>query len=166
MASLGKININGQHKRFFLKKPLYFWVRLILGIIFALASINKIIHPASFAEVIYNYQILPNALINPTAIVLPWLELILGTFLILGLWLPGAVLLSNLLLVIFFVALVFNLARGLDIQCGCFITGQKATSNLNMSLYVIRDGIFVLLALYLFYHTFLIKRQTVDGKHP
>ena len=62
--------------------------RLILGVIFIYASIDKIFHPAAFAEAVYNYQILPDALINLTAIVLPWLELILGAFLILGLWLP------------------------------------------------------------------------------
>ena len=154
-----KTNNNGQQKRLYLNKPLYFWVRLILGIIFVLASIDKIIHPAAFAEAVNNYQILPDALINLTAIILPWLELILGIFLILGLWLPGAVLLANLLLVTFFAALVFNLARGLDIKCGCFITSQETTSNLCMCLYVIRDGIFLLLGLYLLSHIFLEKRK-------
>ena len=154
-----KTNNNGQHKRFLLNKPLYFWVRLLLGIIFALASIDKIIHPAAFTEAVYNYQILPDTLINLTAIILPWLELILGIFLILGLWLPGAVLLSNILLVTFFGALVFNLARGLDIQCGCFSVSQETTSNLCMCLYVIRDGVFLLLGLYLLSHIFLEKRK-------
>jgi len=156
-----KTNNNGQHKRFLLNKPLYFWVRLILGIIFVLASIDKIIHPAAFAKAVNNYQILPDALINLTAIILPWLELILGIFLILGIWLPGAVLLANLLLVSFFGALVFNLARGLDVQCGCFITSQEAISNLCMCWYVIRDGVFLLLGLYLLFHIFLEKRKAV-----
>ena len=156
-----KTNNNGQQKRFFLNKPIYFWVRLILGIIFALASIDKIIHPAAFAKAVYNYQILPDTLINLTAIILPWLELILGIFLILGLWLPGAVLLSNILLVTFFGALVFNLVRGLDIQCGCFIISQETTSNLSMCWYVIRDGIFLLLGLYLLSHIFSGKRKAL-----
>jgi len=156
-----KTNNNAQQKRFFLNKPIYFWVRLILGIIFVLASIDKIIHPAAFAKAVYNYQILPEALINLTAIILPWLELILGISLILGLWLPGAVLLANLLLVSFFGALVFNLARGLDVQCGCFITSQEAISNLCMCLYVIRDGIFLLLGIYLLSHIFSGKRKAL-----
>jgi len=154
-----KINSNDQHELILLNKPLYFWVRLLLGIIFVLASVDKIIHPAAFAEIIYNYQILPGELINLTAIILPWLELILGVFLILDLWLPGAVLLSNLLLVTFFGALVFSLARGLDIHCGCFSTSQEATLNLYMCLYVIRDGIFLLLGLYLLFRIFLWKRR-------
>ncbi len=126
---------------------------------FIYASVDKILHPAAFAEAVYNYKILPDALINLTAIILPWLELLLGIFLVLGVWLPGAALLCNLLLVTFFAALVFNLARGLDIKCGCFITSQETTSNLCMCLYVIRDGIFLLLGLYLLSHIFLEKRK-------
>lgn len=62
------------------------FARLILGGVFVFASFDKILHPASFAEAVYRYQILPDGLINLTAIVLPWLELIVGGFLILGFW--------------------------------------------------------------------------------
>ena len=102
---------------------------------------------------------------NLTAIILPWLELFLGIFLVLGVCLPGAALLCNLLLVAFFVALVFNLARGLDIHCGCFTTSQEATLNLCMCLYMIRDEIFLLLELYLFSHIFFKEWQVVDESH-
>ena len=130
--------------------------RMILGGVFIFASIDKIIHPAAFAEAVYNYQILPDTLITLTAMILPWLELILGIFLVLGLWLPGAALLINLLMVTFFGSLVFNLSRGLDIHCGCFSTSQESTS-LCMCLYVIRDGIFLLLGLYLFSYVLFRK---------
>ena len=132
-------------------------VRLILGSVFIYASADKIIHPGAFAEAVNNYQIFPETLINLTAVILPWLELILGIFLILGLWLPGAVLLSNFLIATFFGSLVFNLARGLDIQCGCFNTSQEDTYSLCMCLYLIRDGIFLLLGLYLLFLTYLRK---------
>ena len=139
--------------------------RMILGAVFIYASIGKIIHPADFAKAVYNYQILPDTLINLTAVTLPWLELILGIFLILGFWLPGAVLLSNLLLVTFFGALVFNLSRGLDIHCGCFSTSQQSPS-LCMCLYVIRDVIFFLLGLYLLSHIILQKRRAFAATKP
>jgi len=48
--------------------------RLVMAGIFLYASIDKIAHPAAFAKDIYNYQILPDALINLTALLLPWLE--------------------------------------------------------------------------------------------
>jgi uncharacterized membrane protein YphA (DoxX/SURF4 family) len=134
--------------------------RLILGVVFIYASIDKILHPATFAEAVYNYQILPDMLINLTAIILPWLELLLGIFLVLGVCLQGVVFLSNMLLAIFFGALVFSLARGLDINCGCFSTSQT-TSNLCMCLYVIRDSVFLIPAFFLFYCTFLRKKQTM-----
>jgi len=150
---------SGKSRRWYQAKVLPFVVRLILGGVFIYASVDKILHPASFAEAVYNYKILPDALINLTAIILPWLELLLGIFLVLGVWLPGAALLCNLLLVTFFVALVFNLARGLDIHCGCFTTSQEAALNLCMCLYMIRDGIFLLLGLYLFSHILFRKRR-------
>ena len=134
--------------------------RMILGAVFIYASIDKIVHPEAFAKAVYNYQILPDALINLTAIILPWLELLLGICLVLGACLPGVVFLSNMLLAIFFGALVFNLARGLDINCGCFSTSQ-ITPNLCMCLYVIRDSLFLVPAFFLFYRTFRGKRQTV-----
>jgi len=57
--------------------------------------------------------------------------------------------------------MIFNLARGLDIYCGCFGTSVEDTNNAPMAWYVIRDGLFLLPAFYLFYHTFRAKRQTV-----
>ena len=113
----------------------------------------------SFFRGVNNYQILPDVLINLTAIVLPWLELLLGIALVSGVCLPGAAFLCNLLLITFFGALVFNLARGLDIHCGCFSAGQEGTSNLCMCLYVIRDGIFLSLGLYLLSRIFLGKSE-------
>lgn len=134
--------------------------RMILGIVFIYASIDKILHPGDFAEIIHNYQILPDLLINPTAIVLPWLELILGAFLLIGIWLPGAVFLSNLLLAVFLGAIVFNLARGLDIHCGCFSTtvdlGDAAAP---MVWYVIRDGLFIVPGIFLLWHTLYSRER-------
>ena len=137
---------------------------LILGAIFIYASIDKIIHPAAFAEAIYNYQILPDSLINLTAIVLPWLELIVGLFLIIGLFTEGSVCIVTALMLVFFGAMIFNLARGLDIHCGCFSTSSDATNNAPMVWYVMRDGLFLIPALYLFYQTFRGKEQTVRLK--
>ena len=135
--------------------------RVILGALFIYASIDKVLHPEAFAKVVYNYQILPNFLINLTAIVLPWLELILGLFLIIGLFREGSVGIVTFLLVVFFGAMVFNLARGLDIHCGCFHTSKDGTSSAPMGWYVLRDGLFLLPAFYLFYRTFRQKRQPV-----
>ncbi len=123
--------------------------RLILGGVFVFASIDKILHPAAFAEAVYNYQILPDSLINLTAILLPWMELVLGSLLIIGIWMPGAVLVSNLLLLTFIGVLVYNISRGLDIHCGCFSTEPSQDP---LSIWTIaRDAVFLVPAVYLLF---------------
>lgn len=126
-------------------KYLFLLTRLALGGVFIAASIDKIIHPGQFAKIIQNYQILPDYLISMAAIVLPWLEALLGLFIIAGVWLPGAVVLADFLLAAFFSALIFNIARGIDVHCGCFST--EVTGAPHTSWYVIRDSLFLLLGL-------------------
>lgn len=142
------------------KRILSLVARLILGGVFVYASFDKILHPASFATAVHRYQILPDLLINLTAIVLPWLELIVGGFLILGLWMPGTVLMSNLLLMTFMGALLFNMARGLDISCGCFSTASESAMNFWT---VLRDVSFLIPAVYLLHVTFIIRNKTHEN---
>ncbi len=139
------------------RRSSFILLRLFLGVIFVYASFDKILRPAAFAEIIYNYQILPDPLINIASIFLPWLELLLGLLLILGFWLPGAVLISNSLFLVFFATLIFNAARGLDIDCGCFSVSTATSSGGHMLWYLLRDGFFLLVGLCLFYVAFLSK---------
>ena len=135
--------------------------RVVLGAVFIYASIDKIVHPEAFAKAIYNYQILPETLINLTAIVLPWLELVMGVLLVLGVWQHGAVFLANVLLGCFFGALLLNLARGLDIDCGCFSSSQASDSHGSMIWYVFRDSFFMALAVFLGFQTLMKKVESV-----
>jgi uncharacterized membrane protein YphA (DoxX/SURF4 family) len=132
----------------------YHGARLILGVIFIYASYDKILHPKAFAEIVYNYQILPDGLINVTAIFLPWLEILMGVFLIGGFWMPGTVIWCNILLVIYIGALWFNLARGLNVNCGCFSTGKGSSIGLVTILW---DAAFLALSVYLFFVVFRLK---------
>jgi cobalt-zinc-cadmium efflux system protein len=150
------------HRNLLFQSRLLFWMRLVVGVVFIAASIDKILHPAAFAQMIYNYQILPDAFINVTAIVLPWVELVLGSLLVLGLWFPGTVVLANLLLLAFFGSLLFNLARGLDIHCGCFSTSTQG--NPLTTWYIVRDAVFLLLGGYLFYGAFLMRHRKEWGQ--
>ncbi len=130
---------------------------MIMAGIFIYASIDKIAQPAAFAKDVYNYQILPDSLVNLTALVMPWLELFLGLCLLAGIWLPGAVLTINGLLVVFLAALLFNLARGLDVNCGCFSTGADAAA-MSTTYYLIRDIAFLAIGAFLFVSVFLTDR--------
>lgn len=140
---------------------LYHAARIILGLIFLFACYDKLLHSRAFAEVIYNYQVLPDGLVNITAILLPWVELVLGLSLIFNVWIPGAAVLGNLLLMAFFMALIFNLARGLDVSCGCFSTAQGEKDADYVT--VLRDLSFLVVSGYLFYSTFF-THQPVPGK--
>jgi len=95
-------------------------IRIVLGVVFIWASIDKIAHPAGFAEAIYNYRMLPHWTINLMAIIMPWLELICGILLIVGVLWRGSAFMIGVLLAVFIVALSSALIRGLDISCGCF----------------------------------------------
>ena len=130
--------------------------RFILGGVFVYASFDKILHPTAFAEAVYNYQILPDGLINLTAIVLPCLELVLGIFLIINFWMPGTVVMINLFLMTFIGALLFNMARGLNINCGCFST-TAVESSMNI-LTVLRDTSLLAIAVYLIYAIFSSRK--------
>ncbi len=95
-------------------------VQIGLGVIFVVASLPKIIDPPSFAQMIYNYRILPGVLINPVALVLPWFELLTGVALILGIWRRTAAIFIGAMLVVFIVGIGINLARDNPVNCGCF----------------------------------------------
>jgi len=123
--------------------------RVFLGLVFLYASIDKILYPTAFAEIVYDYRSLPDGLIYVTAAVLPWFELLLGLFLVLDIWLPGAALASSFLLMVFLAAIAYNMGRGLDISCGCFTSATESMTPAPMFYYLIRDGLLLALSLYL-----------------
>ncbi|MFO7716165.1 cation diffusion facilitator family transporter [Desulfosarcina sp.] len=138
-------------------------LRLLLGVVFLYASYDKILHPQAFAQVVYNYQILPGAAVNLAALTLPWLELLLGLCLIAGVWLPGATALSSGLLAVFIGALVFNRLRGLDIHCGCFST--ESTRGPAGLWTVLRDVGFLVVALVLMSWVFIFRPKDSQASY-
>ena len=113
-------------KRIISSQWLVLLFRLIVGVTFIYASLDKIANPDEFARIVYNYKILPGYLINIFAITLPWLELLCGLFLIFGLFIEASSLLLTSLLFVFIIALSVNIVRGVDITCGCFTTDPNA----------------------------------------
>lgn len=99
-------------------------LRIILGLIFIYSGTIKIIDTSGFSNSIVNYKLLPDLLINFLAIILPWIELTAGLLLILGISVKENILIITSLLAVFIIAIIINLFRGLDIDCGCFGTAN------------------------------------------
>lgn len=102
------------------------FARVVLGVLFIVASVNKVSDPNAFAASIDSYKLLLHNASLVAATVLPWMELICGVLLVLGVFHRGAGLLLFGLLVVFTVAVVSALVRGLDISCGCFTQDPNA----------------------------------------
>ena len=103
-------------------KYLQLLLRIILGVVFIFAGIEKIADPASFAVAISNYRILPYELINIPAIAIPWIEICSGILIIYGKWIKENSAIISALLLLFNLLIIIALIRGLDIECGCFGT--------------------------------------------
>ncbi len=116
--------------------------RMILGLTFVVASVDKIAEPALFAKAIENYKLISGWPAMTVATILPWLELLCGLSILAGWYLRGSSLLLSTLLIAFTLAVITGLVRGLDISCGCFtldpavnkIGWQKVIENVGLTL--------------------------------
>jgi uncharacterized membrane protein YphA (DoxX/SURF4 family) len=103
--------------------------RFVLGGIFIYASFGKIQDPQAFADILYNYKLLPDFFINFLAVYLPWLEMLAGLCLVAGIFSRTSAIILSSMLVVFIVALTINALRGLDFNCGCFSPGSEGSSD-------------------------------------
>jgi uncharacterized membrane protein YphA (DoxX/SURF4 family) len=125
-------------------------LRLLVGGAFIFAGALKIADPAKFALDVSNYRLVPHELINLVAILLPWIEVTAGSLVLAGIWLKAAALVITSLSVMFFTVIMSALARGLNIECGCFGTiGGKHIGLVNLAI----DSTLLLLA------ALLVKRS-------
>lgn len=97
-------------------------IRLIIGGLFIYSAITKIIDTDYFVKSLYNYRLLPEVSLNFFALFIPWLELVIGCLLVLGIFVRESALIGSILMIIFIAAIGIAVARGLDIECGCFGT--------------------------------------------
>jgi len=124
--------------------------RCILGGIFVYAGCEKIGNPEAFADGITAYQVLPLRAVPPIALGLPYFEIVAGGLLITG-WQRRASALSIMLLSgIFLLAVGQALARGLNIDCGCF--GSDEPSRWKLLIAMGRDAL-LMAAAFILYRT-------------
>lgn len=140
------ILLNNNLKTLFYSTRIELFIRWLFGITFIYASYHKIIEPDQFAKIIYGYYLFPEFIINLTAIILPCLELLVGIALILGIYPRSALLILELMLLAFIVALSINLIRGLEFDCGCFSFDESGYGYSVLHL-LVRDVIYFILGL-------------------
>lgn len=95
-------------------------LKFCLGFVFVVASIGKIIDPQQFARDVYSYVLLPNAVVPLFAAVVPWIEFFAGLLLMFDITPKSNSLIICGLLVAFIIAIAIDVARGIEISCGCF----------------------------------------------
>jgi putative oxidoreductase len=128
-----------------LRKYLPALVRTILGAIFIYAALLKIADPVAFAGSVAAYRILPYFASYLTAAVLPFVELTCGLLLVCGYRVKVGALIIAVMNLVFMVALASAIARGLDIDCGCFKQGGAKTSPW---IALARDVVFLAMSLF------------------
>lgn len=137
--------------------------RLALAAIFIAAGYLKLREPwLQFAVSINSLKIVPDNLLEPIARTLPWGELVLGLAILSGVWLRWSAAVASLLLGVFFSVLVRSFALGLQVDCGCFGSGEPLGPKT-----LARDGAMLALALAVTIGAFLRNRPSgAEPTHP
>ena len=98
--------------------------QLVIGIVFVVAGLAKVGSLGAFAGQIHNFRLIPIWSENVLAVTLPWIELLAGVSLILGVERRAGAWIVAVLMAGFTLGVAQAWMRGLDIECGCFGTGD------------------------------------------
>ena len=129
-----------------MKRFLYHLSRLILALVFVYAGAVKMHDVVAFAGYVAAYQILPYAVNYLVAATLPYVEFLAGLLLLLNVRIRPALVVIGSMTMVFMVALVSVLLRGLEIDCGCFDPGGGEDVTAGVAL--LRDvGLMILVVL-------------------
>jgi uncharacterized membrane protein YphA (DoxX/SURF4 family) len=94
--------------------------RFVLAAVFLTAGVAKVSRRTEFADAVRNYDLVPERLSLVIGRLLPAVEVLLGAMLFAGIALPEAAAVTGVALLTFSAAIVVNLLRGREIDCGCF----------------------------------------------
>lgn len=116
--------------------------RFILGATFLVSSFGKLVDIEHYSvAMVYNMDILPGPAAIAFGWALPFIELLCGLGLLFGVLTRLSALGTGLLSISFFITKAVLLARGTDIECGCF--GAIGSAMASWSIYL-DPGILVL----------------------
>lgn len=138
-------------------------LRFAVAGIFLYAGVTKIADPQSFADSIATFQMMPPQLINLLALGLPPFEVILAVMILTGWKLRPAAFGILALTVVFAIALVQALVRGLEVDCGCFGSGEPSVWKTWASLG--RDLLLMAAAAWLYFRSHQQATGTIHHDH-
>jgi uncharacterized membrane protein YphA (DoxX/SURF4 family) len=92
--------------------------------VFLISGLAKIGDQGAFALQLHNFRMMPIWSENLMAMTLPWIELVAGLCLVSSIRPRAGAAVATLLSVVFLIAVGVAMARGLDIECGCFGTAD------------------------------------------
>ena len=142
-----------------MKRFCYHSARLVLALVFVYAGAVKMEDVVAFAGHIAAYQVLPYAVNYLVAATLPYVEFLAGVMLLLNARVRPALVVVGGMTLLFMVALVSVLLRGLDIDCGCFDPGGGQDVGAGIAL--LRDiGLMLLVVL-----VWWLRQRTVPVSH-
>jgi len=94
--------------------------RLFLAGLFLWAAHDKVWDPASFAEAVARYDLVPLWMVNVGSVLMAWLELVTALCLVFGLATRAAALWISAMMVFFTGLMVYAGITGAGFDCGCF----------------------------------------------
>lgn len=100
--------------------------RIVIAAVFVFAAVPKLVNPRLFAEAIANYHLVPDSISSIAASVMPVMEMVIAIALVIGVKERGAAVASALMLLVFAVAMTTTIARGINLDCGCFGAAAEA----------------------------------------
>lgn len=102
------------------RRAVSFVFRIVVGAVFLFAGLAKIADPVRFILTLREFRLFPEIVVPFLAVYLPWLEFVLGSLLVSGLLYRTSAVLLGGINGMFTLALLSVIARGIDIDCGCF----------------------------------------------
>jgi uncharacterized membrane protein YphA (DoxX/SURF4 family) len=136
-------------------------LRLMIGGIFVYAGSLKIMDPKSFAKVISQYDLIPEAFLAPVAVGLPLMELLAGLGLIFNI--RGSLTVIFSMLVLFVFVLWYGILKDLSIGCGCF-TPEEIAGHDSLKRAFYRDLLMMGAVFFIYLHRYIRSDRTMSPR--
>lgn len=148
------------------KQQILVWLapatRVVLGVMWVVAGATKVGKLGTTTQSIEAYEIFTYEWSRYLAHVIGPVEVLGGAMLVLGVLIPFCSIVSLTALTLFIVGLSQALARGLNIDCGCFGTSDLAGTSLDMWIAILRDIVFIGLTVFV-WKCHASRKMSVEG---